>query len=308
MALNFSSCALQLSACDEYGAYKGRLGRGCSWTREETMLLLDLYEKERLSDERTSVEFPPRNTPKYQKVHQAISGFLGAHGYTRSPMQVRERLKRLKRDFRENRHGEFTDRVGAILAKRAAGDRASPPPAAPGPATNGATVAAVPVAPHGSSSSPDHSMEACYPVVLVKTEIGSPDPHNNAEASPEPPTPVGPTFRSPVRADEDSEPPPPRPVLHPQRPRRFAANHGEANGRPVGVRAQQRVVRLLGQLVAENRRQAQATEAFQQQVLYQMHLISCSLQVLAAGRTAPPSVHENNPKARSHDAAAHNSS
>ncbi|CAN8025086.1 hypothetical protein HPB47_025532 [Ixodes persulcatus] len=285
MALNFTTCALQLSACDEYGAYRGRLGRGCSWTREETMLLLDLYEKERLSDER-SVEFPPRNTPKYQKVHQAISGFLGAHGYTRSPMQVRERLKRLKRDFRENRHGEFTDRVGAILAKRGA----SPPLAA---STNGA--------PHQQGSSPDH--EACYPVVLVKTEVGSPEARDASpdENVPQPAPPVGPELRSPVQAEEDSEP---RPVLHPQRPRRFSPSHGDANGRPVGtgVRAQQRVVRLLGQLVAENRRQAQATEAFHQQVLYQMHLISCSLQVLAAGRT-----HE----ARPQDASrldAHNSS
>lgn len=224
MALNFSTC-------DEYSVYKGRLGRGCSWTREETMLLLDLYEKERLADDRGGVEFPPRNTPKYQKVHQAISGFLGAHGYTRTPMQVRERLKRLKRDFRENRHGEFTDRVGAILAKRAAAhwDRATPASPTPPPQAT-PMVIATPNTNGGAPStasgpSPDHSMEACYPVVLVKTELGSPDHHENEieEKTHHQPSPIASVYQSPPR-DEDNEHAAPRTS---QRPRRFTANHGE---------------------------------------------------------------------------------
>uniref|UniRef100_A0A131XBU7 Myb/SANT-like DNA-binding domain-containing protein n=1 Tax=Hyalomma excavatum TaxID=257692 RepID=A0A131XBU7_9ACAR len=266
MALNFSG--------DDYGSFKGRLGRGCSWTREETLLLLDLYEKERLNDERA--DYPPHNTPKYQKVHQAISGFLGAHGYSRTPMQVRERLKRLKRDFRENRHGEFTDRVGTILAKRAAlGAPASPP--------NG-SVAVASVA--GSHSSPEHSLEACCPAVLVKTELGTPEQQQTSQSS---------TLRNP-RADWQPLPvvraPEPSARVEKQRPEEPAERPvvaASSNGSPRARRTlQQRVVRLLGQLLAESRRQTQAAEAFQQQLLYQMHLISCSLQVLAAGSPQGP--------------------
>lgn len=271
MALNFSG--------DDYGSFKGRLGRGCSWTREETLLLLDLYEKERLTDERA--DFPPHNTPKYQKVHQAISGFLGAHGYSRTPMQVRERLKRLKRDFRENRHGEFTDRVGTILAKRAAlGAPASPP--------NGSAAASA----AGPHSSPEHSLEACCPAVLVKTELGTPpeQPPQQCSASRKPrlewPLPTA-GLRLPP------EPPSGR-VAEKQRPavsEELGADRPAAssNGGPRTRRSlQQRVVRLLNQLLAESRRQTQAAEAFQQQLLYQMHLISCSLQVLAAGSPQGP--------------------
>lgn len=250
MALNFSG--------DDYGSFKGRLGRGCSWTREETLLLLDLYEKERLTDERA--DFPPHNTPKYQKVHQAISGFLGVHGYSRTPMQVRERLKRLKRDFRENRHGEFTDRVGTILAKRAAlGAPASPP--------NGSVAATV----AGSLSSPEHSLEACCPAVLVKTELGAPEQPQKGVRAPQ--------HSGKVEKQRPSVP-------EEQATERPAAS---SNGGPRARKSlQQRVVRLLGQLLAESRRQTQAAEAFQQQLLYQMHLISCSLQVLAAGSPQGP--------------------
>lgn len=267
MALNFSG--------DDYGSFKGRLGRGCSWTREETLLLLDLYEKERLTDERA--DFPPHNTPKYQKVHQAISGFLGAHGYSRTPMQVRERLKRLKRDFRENRHGEFTDRVGTTLAKRAAlGAPASPP--------NGSAAAA------GPHSSPEHSLEACCPAVLVKAELGTAEqPQGSTSRKPRlewQPLPAAAVLRLPPepsgRVAEK-----PRPAVAEE----LAADRPAAssNGGPRTRRSlQQRVVRLLNQLLAESRRQTQAAEAFQQQLLYQMHLISCSLQVLAAGSPQGP--------------------
>ncbi|KAK8771050.1 uncharacterized protein LOC144113851 [Amblyomma americanum] len=267
MALNFSG--------DDYGSFKGRLGRGCSWTREETLLLLDLYEKERLTDERA--DFPPHNTPKYQKVHQAISGFLGAHGYSRTPMQVRERLKRLKRDFRENRHGEFTDRVGTILAKRAAlGAPASPP--------NGSVAATV----AGPQSSPEHSLEACCPAVLVKTELGAPEQPQQGSTLRKPRTDWQPLPIAGVRAPEPSgKVEKQRPTLsEEQAAERPAAS---SNGGPRARKSlQQRVVRLLGQLLAESRRQTQAAEAFQQQLLYQMHLISCSLQVLAAGSPQGP--------------------
>lgn len=268
MALNFSG--------DDYSSFKGRLGRGCSWTREETLLLLDLYEKERLTDERA--DFPPHNTPKYQKVHQAISGFLGAHGYSRTPMQVRERLKRLKRDFRENRHGEFTDRVGTILAKRAAlGAPASPP--------NG-SVAASAAGPH---SSPEHSLEACCPAVLVKTELGTPEQPPQGSTSRKPRLEWQPLPAAGLRVPEPSSR-----VVEKQRPavsEELGADRPAAssNGGPRTRRSlQQRVVRLLNQLLAESRRQTQAAEAFQQQLLYQMHLISCSLQVLAAGSPQGP--------------------
>lgn len=266
MALNFSG--------DDYGSFKGRLGRGCSWTREETLLLLDLYEKERLTDERA--DFPPHNTPKYQKVHQAISGFLGAHGYSRTPMQVRERLKRLKRDFRENRHGEFTDRVGTILAKRAAlGAPASPP--------NGSVTAAV----AGSQSSPEHSLEACCPAVLVKTELGAPEqPQQGTPRKPRADWQPLPTagMRAPEPSGKAEKQRPT--VPEEQVAERPAAS---SNGGPRARKSlQQRVVRLLGQLLAESRRQTQAAEAFQQQLLYQMHLISCSLQVMAAGSPQGP--------------------
>ncbi|XP_070386010.1 uncharacterized protein [Dermacentor albipictus] len=265
MALNFSG--------DDYGSFKGRLGRGCSWTREETLLLLDLYEKERLNDERP--DYPPHNTPKYQKVHQAISGFLGAHGYSRTPMQVRERLKRLKRDFRENRHGEFTDRVGTILAKRAAlGAPASPP--------NGSVVVA---AVAGAHSSPEHSLEACCPAVLVKTELGAPEQQSSLGSTPR-------NSRAdwqPLPALRVPEPRVDKQRLPAEEPTDRPAATASSNGGPRARRTlQQRVVRLLGQLLAESRRQTQAAEAFQQQLLYQMHLISCSLQVLAAGSPQGP--------------------
>ncbi|KAH8020221.1 hypothetical protein HPB51_025405 [Rhipicephalus microplus] len=262
MALNFSG--------DDYGSFKGRLGRGCSWTREETLLLLDLYEKERLNDERT--DYPPHNTPKYQKVHQAISGFLGAHGYSRTPMQVRERLKRLKRDFRENRHGEFTDRVGTILAKRAAlGAPASPP--------NGSVAAVA-----GPHSSPEHSLEACCPAVLVKTELGEQSSQGNTLRNPRADWQPLPVVRAPEPSArvEKQRPPADEPT---ERPVVAASSNGGPRARRT---LQQRVVRLLGQLLAESRRQTQAAEAFQQQLLYQMHLISCSLQVLAAGSPQGP--------------------
>lgn len=59
------------------------------------------------------------------------------------------------------------------------------------------------------------------------------------------------------------------------------------------MRMQQKVVRLLSQLVTENRRQAQATEAFQRQILYQLHLITCSLQVIATSRASSNHHHDD---------------
>ncbi|XP_064466419.1 uncharacterized protein LOC135377722 [Ornithodoros turicata] len=281
--------ALNFSACEDYTTFKGRLGRGCSWTREETMLLLDLYEKERLAED-SSGDFPPRNTPKYQKVHQAISGFLGAHGYSRTPMQVRERLKRLKRDFRENRHGEFTERVGAILAKRAAAASAERyASAVMAASTNGTTTALSTTVTPTQPSSPEQPMEACYPVVLMKTDMNC---HDNLERDGEgernhhPTSAVVPeiTYDSPDEQDHGSQ----TETDHDRHTEPATDTTGNGNS---NIRMQQKVIRLLSQLVTENRRQAQATEAFQRQILYQLHLITCSLQVIATSRT--PSNHHD---------------
>ncbi|XP_050040479.1 uncharacterized protein [Dermacentor andersoni] len=83
--------------------------RASIWTRQETTLLLDLWEQE---TRRQNLDGTARN----YKVHQRISQVLMAKGYCRTAMQVRERLKRLRREFRESRHCEYYDRVAAIMA------------------------------------------------------------------------------------------------------------------------------------------------------------------------------------------------
>lgn len=98
---------------------------------------------------------------------------------TPSIAQVRERLKRLKRDFRENRHGEFTERVGAILAKRAAAASAERyASAVMAASTNGTTTALSATVTPTQPNSPEQPMEACYPVVLMKTDMHC---HDNLE-------------------------------------------------------------------------------------------------------------------------------
>lgn len=251
------------------------------------MLLLDLYEKERLAED-SAGDFPPRNTPKYQKVHQAISGFLGAHGYSRTPMQVRERLKRLKRDFRENRHGEFTERVGAILAKRAAAANAERfASAVMAASTNGSTTALSITATPTQPSSPEQPMEACYPVVLMRTDMGYPENtkrDNEAERNHHPVAAVVPeiSYDSPDEQDAGSQ----TEADHDGRTHMDSGAAESAGNGSSSLRMQQKVIRLLTQLVTENRRQAQATEAFQRQILYQLHMITCSLQVLTTSRTS----------------------
>ncbi|CAN8027172.1 unnamed protein product [Ixodes persulcatus] len=86
--------------------------RASIWTRQETNLLLDLWEQE---TRRQNLDGTARN----YKVHQRISQVLVTKGYCRSPMQVRERLKRLRREFRESRRCEYYDRVAAIMASKA---------------------------------------------------------------------------------------------------------------------------------------------------------------------------------------------
>lgn len=86
--------------------------RASIWTRQETTLLLDLWEQE---TRRQNLDGTARN----YKVHQRISQALGSKGYCRSPMQVRERLKRLRREYRESRRCEYYDRVAAIMASKA---------------------------------------------------------------------------------------------------------------------------------------------------------------------------------------------
>lgn len=93
-------------------------GRGSSWSREETSLLLDVYEVEMAKED---ANFDKNSAslmvPKFQSIYRTISDLLRVQGFERSPMQVRERLKRLKRDVREHKQGEFTARVSAIVGR-----------------------------------------------------------------------------------------------------------------------------------------------------------------------------------------------
>lgn len=98
---------------------QGRFGgRGSSWSREETSILLDVYEVEMAKEDANfDKNSPSMMVPKFQSIYRTISDVLTQNGFQRSPMQVRERLKRLKRDVREHKQGEFTARVSAIVGR-----------------------------------------------------------------------------------------------------------------------------------------------------------------------------------------------
>lgn len=110
---------LSVSAVGKAKDLQGRFGgRGSSWSREETSILLDVYEVEMAKEDANfDKNSPTMMVPKFQSIYRTISDVLTSHGFQRSPMQVRERLKRLKRDVREHKQGEFTARVSAIVGR-----------------------------------------------------------------------------------------------------------------------------------------------------------------------------------------------
>nr|XP_037276378.1 uncharacterized protein LOC119169384 [Rhipicephalus microplus] len=209
--------------------------RASIWTRQETTLLLDLWEQE---TRRQNLDGTARN----YKVHQRISQVLMAKGYCRSPMQVRERLKRLRREFRESRRCEYYDRVAAIMASTRA-------------AANGADL----VATH------DGAMDAT-------SNAASPNDHHHILGGA-----CDDDMVDSMKADDYSQT-----TSENETDYQDSRNGGNgAIAEDESLLLQRRTVQLLSALVEGQRRAQKSTVCFQRQMLQHMHAMSGAMQTVA---------------------------
>ncbi|KAH9373447.1 uncharacterized protein LOC144174225 [Haemaphysalis longicornis] len=225
--------------------------RASIWTRQETTLLLDLWEQE---TRRQNLDGTARN----YKVHQRISQVLMAKGYCRSPMQVRERLKRLRREFRESRRCEYYDRVAAIMANKAEanGDHVM---GHDGVADMGANGATPPPSDHHLSAACDDDMVDSlkaddYSQTTSENEADYQDNHRNGSVG------VG----APVNGGGGG-----------------SSSSGSPLHQDESLLLQRRTVQLLSTLVEGQRRAQKSTVCFQRQMLQHMHSMAGAMQTVA---------------------------
>lgn len=219
--------------------------RASIWTRQETTLLLDLWEQE---TRRQNLDGTARN----YKVHQRISQVLVAKGYCRSPMQVRERLKRLRREFRESRRCEYYDRVAAIMATKAE--------------TNGDVTVV------GHDGGTD--------LVGANGDTPSPNDHNHhhhlGACDDEMVDSMRAEDYSQTTSENEAE-------YHDSRNGSVGGSNGNGSSPPEdeSLLLQRRTVQLLSALVEGQRRAQKSTVCFQRQMLQHMHAMSGAMQTVA---------------------------
>ncbi|KAL1416065.1 hypothetical protein MTO96_006506 [Rhipicephalus appendiculatus] len=233
--------------------------RASIWTRQETTLLLDLWEQE---TRRQNLDGTARN----YKVHQRISQVLMAKGYCRSPMQVRERLKRLRREFRESRRCEYYDRVAAIMAStRAAAANGADLVAAHDGALDATSNAASPNDHHhilGGACDDDmvDSMKADdYSQTTSENDTDYQDSRNGMDGS------NGRNGNMVIDTNGGAA----------------TTNGNGAAPEDESLLLQRRTVQLLSALVEGQRRAQKSTVCFQRQMLQHMHAMSGAMQTVA---------------------------
>ncbi|KAL3229910.1 hypothetical protein MRX96_023532 [Rhipicephalus microplus] len=232
--------------------------RASIWTRQETTLLLDLWEQE---TRRQNLDGTARN----YKVHQRISQVLMAKGYCRSPMQVRERLKRLRREFRESRRCEYYDRVAAIMASTRAAANGADLVAAHDGAIDATSNAASPNDHHhilGGACDDDmvDSMKADdYSQTTSENETDYQDSRNGIDGS------NGRNGNLVIDSNGGGA----------------TTNGNGAIAEDESLLLQRRTVQLLSALVEGQRRAQKSTVCFQRQMLQHMHAMSGAMQTVA---------------------------
>lgn len=226
--------------------------RASIWTRQETLLLLDLWEQE---TRRQNLDGTARN----YKVHQRISQVLNSRGYSRSPMQVRERLKRLRREYRESRRCEYFDRIAAIMTSKPEVNGGSPSENGSDAYTNGNGDCHMDDDMGAQPNNEDHSQ------VTLDNDTGSPSEFSGHQSYAE---------------NSFAQRPPSVPDYVENN------NHTENNppyqsGADEALVLQRRTVHLLTALVEGQRRTQRSTVCFQRQMLQHMHIIAASMQTVA---------------------------
>lgn len=99
------------------------------WTDEDVQVLLNIYAEENIQKE---FESSARNA----KVYQKISARLGEMGIQHSPQRCREKIKKMKQDYKKikdynrlnganRRSGKWFERLDAILGQRGQQDSGS---------------------------------------------------------------------------------------------------------------------------------------------------------------------------------------
>lgn len=99
------------------------------WTDEDVQVLLNIYAEENIQKE---FESSARNA----KVYQKISARLGEVGIRHSPQRCREKIKKMKQDYKKikdynrlnganRRSGKWFERLDAILGQRGPQDSGS---------------------------------------------------------------------------------------------------------------------------------------------------------------------------------------
>ncbi|KAH7969564.1 uncharacterized protein LOC119383517 [Rhipicephalus sanguineus] len=232
--------------------------RASIWTRQETTLLLDLWEQE---TRRQNLDGTARN----YKVHQRISQVLMAKGYCRSPMQVRERLKRLRREYRESRRCEYYDRVAAIMASTRAAANGADLVAAHDGAIDATSNAASPNDHHhilGGACDDDmvDSMKADdYSQTTSENETDYQDSRNGIDGS------GGRNGNLVIDSNGGAA----------------TTNGNGSTPEDESLLLQRRTVQLLSALVEGQRRAQKSTVCFQRQMLQHMHAMSGAMQTVA---------------------------
>ncbi|KAH6936177.1 hypothetical protein HPB50_014521 [Hyalomma asiaticum] len=231
--------------------------RASIWTRQETTLLLDLWEQE---TRRQNLDGTARN----YKVHQRISQVLMAKGYCRSPMQVRERLKRLRREYRESRRCEYYDRVAAIMASTRAAANGADLVAAHDGAIDATSNAASPNDHHhilGGACDDDmvDSMKADdYSQTTSENEADYQESRNGIDGN-------GGRNGNGVIGENGNA----------------TSNGNSPASEDESLLLQRRTVQLLSALVEGQRRAQKSTVCFQRQMLQHMHAMSGAMQTVA---------------------------
>ncbi|XP_064482623.1 uncharacterized protein LOC135395322 isoform X2 [Ornithodoros turicata] len=232
--------------------------RASIWTRQETLLLLDLWEQE---TRRQNLDGTARN----YKVHQRISQVLNSRGYSRSPMQVRERLKRLRREYRESRRCEYYDRIAAIMTSQ--------------PETNGGAVGSP--AENGTEShtngNGDSRMTDDDAGLHVNNDDRSQGTSDNDAGSP---TELNghQTYAENNKFPQHAPPVTAYPDINHQADNNTYPSY---NSTDESLILQRRTVHLLTALVEGQRRTQRSTVCYQRQMLQNMHIIATSMQTVA---------------------------
>ncbi|KAK8786324.1 hypothetical protein V5799_023901 [Amblyomma americanum] len=177
-----------------------------------------------------------------------------AKGYCRSPMQVRERLKRLRREFRESRRCEYYDRVAAIMATKAE--------------SNGDALV---VAHDGGAD-------------LVGANGGTPSPNDHSHHHHHHLGACDDEMVDSMKADDYSQTTSENEAEY-QDSRNGSVGGSNGNGgspsEDESLLLQRRTVQLLSALVEGQRRAQKSTVCFQRQMLQHMHAMSGAMQTVA---------------------------